>query len=140
LFGAAVAGMDVSDEKLAAVEELGAIAVRSGDFAEVDRRIWAVGGPTVVVDFIGTPDSFAWAQRAIEPGGRIIAMTSFPNVHADVEQWQLVENELAILGSRYATFREVQLAAELVATGRVRPIIGLTTPPSEVIQIHERLR
>jgi alcohol dehydrogenase, propanol-preferring len=140
LFGAAVAGLDVSEEKLAAIRELGAIAVRSDDFARVERRIWPTGGPTVVVDFIGSPDSLAWAQGAIEPGGRIIAMTSFPNVRGDVEQRHLVENELAILGSRYATLHEVQFAADLVATGRVRPIIGLTAPASRAIEIHERLR
>ena len=140
LFGAAVAGLDLSDEKLAAIEEHGAVAVRSGDFSGVDGRIWAVGGPTVVVDFIGTPDSFAWALGAVEPGGRVIAMTSFPSVRGDVEQRHLVENELTILGSRYATFREVQLAVELVASGRVQPVIGLTTPPSGVPEIHRRLR
>src|SRR5439155_4191699 len=85
-------------------------------------------------------DSFAWALGAVEPGGRVIAMTSFPSVRGYVEQRHLVENELTILGSRYATLREVQLAVELVASGRVQPVIGLTTPPSGVPEIHRRLR
>jgi len=130
----------VTDDKLAAIADLGATPVRSHDFDGLDPRIWPDGGPTVIVDFIGRPESLAWAQRAIERGGRIVVMTSFKDVAVPVEPWRLVEWETAMIGSRYATRGEVRLAAELVSDGRVRPIIGLTVPASGALEIHKRLR
>jgi propanol-preferring alcohol dehydrogenase len=140
LHGAAVAGLDVTDEKLAAIEELGARPVRSDEFGSLAPRFWAAGGPTAIVDFLGTPDSLRWAQRAVEPGGRIIVMTSFKDVRLDLEPWRLVEWEAALIGSRYATRAEVRLAAELVADGRVRPMIGQTTHPIGALDLHRQLR
>jgi D-arabinose 1-dehydrogenase-like Zn-dependent alcohol dehydrogenase len=48
--------------------------------------------------------------------------------------------ESQILGSRYATRHEVGLAIDLVASGRVRPIIGVTAEPPEALRIHDLLR
>ncbi len=140
LFGAAVAGLDVTDEKLAAIADLGAEAVRSTDLETLDGRIWSDGGPTVIVDFVGTAQTLAWAQRSIERGGRMTIMTSFPEVDARLDPMRLVEWEATLIGSRYASRREVQIAAELVAAGRIRPIIGAIVQPDGVLDVHRRLR
>jgi len=140
LHGADVAGLDVTDDKLAAIERLGARPIRSDDFESLDPRIWPAGRPTAIVDFIGRPESLRWAQRAIEPGGRIVVVTSFKDPRVELEPWRLVEWEAALIGSRYATRAEVRLAAELVATGRVRPVIGATSTPSDALEIHRQLR
>jgi propanol-preferring alcohol dehydrogenase len=140
LHGADVAGLDITDEKLDAIERLGGRPVRSDDFGQLDPRIWPAGGPTAIVDFIGRPDSIEWAQRAIERGGRIVLMTSFKDVSVELEPWRLVEWEAALIGSRYATRAEVRLAAELVASGRVRPMIGATLPPSGALELHRKIR
>ena len=140
LHGAQVAGLDVTDDKLAAIADLGATPVRSEGFDSLDPRIWPAGGPTAIIDFIGRPESLGWAQRAIERGGRIVVMTSDQRVGVTVEPWRLVEWEAAMIGSRYATRAEVRLAAALVAEGRVVPIIGATGAPSEALDIHRRLR
>lgn len=140
LFGAEVAGLDVSDDKLAAISDLGARPVHSADFETLESRLWPDGGPTVVVDFLGRPESVGWALRAVEPGGRVVVMTSFRGVRAEIEPRHLVESELTVMGSRYATRSEVQLAAELVAAGRVRPIIGAVRPAADVLEIHALLR
>lgn len=140
LHGAAVAGLDVTDDKLAAISDLGAEPVRSTDLETLDARFWPAGGPTVIVDFVGTTQTLAWAQRSIERGGRVIVMTSFPDVDARLDPMRLVEWEATLIGSRYASRREVQIAAELVAAGRVRPIIGAIVPPEGVLDVHRRLR
>jgi D-arabinose 1-dehydrogenase-like Zn-dependent alcohol dehydrogenase len=49
-------------------------------------------------------------------------------------------SEIQVLGSRYATRHEVGLAVDLVAGGRVRPIIGERTGPAGVLRVHELLR
>jgi propanol-preferring alcohol dehydrogenase len=140
LYGAAVAGLDVTDEKLSAISDLGAEAIRSTDLEGLESRLWPDGGPTVIVDFVGTVATNGWAQRSIERGGRVIVMTSFPEVDARLDMDRLVEWEAALIGSRYASRREVQIAAELVASGRIRPIIGAVVPPRGVLEVHRRLR
>jgi propanol-preferring alcohol dehydrogenase len=140
LHGAAVAGLDVTDEKLAAIADLGAEAIDARQLDELDGHFWTDGGPTVIVDFVGTVATSRWAQRSIERGGRVIVMTSFPEVDARLEMNQLVEWEASLIGSRYASRREVQIAADLVATGRVRPIIGTVVAPEGVLDVHEGLR
>jgi len=140
LHGAAVAGLDVTDDKLAAISDLGAEPVRSTDLETLDGRFWPDGGPTVIVDFVGTTQTIAWAQRSIERGGRVTVMTSFPDVDARLDPMRLVEWEASLIGSRYASRREVQIAAELVAAGRIRPMIGAIVPPDGVLDVHRRLR
>jgi D-arabinose 1-dehydrogenase-like Zn-dependent alcohol dehydrogenase len=67
-------------------------------------------------------------------------MTSFPEVDARLDPMRLVEWEATLVGSRYASRREVQIAAELVAAGRIRPIIGAIVRPEGVLDVHRRLR
>lgn len=140
VFGAEVAGLDLSTEKLAAIEELGATPIRVNDFDSLDPVLFRAGRPTVVVDLVGSRRSLAWAARAVGTGGRVVVMTTFRDVLAELDPRYIVMTEATILGSRYATRREVDLAAELVATDRVRPIIGLTTEPRDAPEIHRRLR
>jgi D-arabinose 1-dehydrogenase-like Zn-dependent alcohol dehydrogenase len=51
-----------------------------------------------------------------------------------------VFRELSILGSRYSHRAQLSEAAELVATGAVQPVIGATSGPGEVLEIHDMLR
>ena len=140
VFGAEVAGLDVSIEKLSAIEELGAIPVRVDDFNTLDPVLFRQGRPTIVVDLVGSRLSLAWAAQAVATGGRVVVMTTFRDVAAEFDPRRMVMTEAAILASRYASRHEVELAGQLVATGRVRPIIGLTTDPRGAPEIHRRLR
>jgi propanol-preferring alcohol dehydrogenase len=139
VFGAEVAGMDVTEAKLAAIADLGARAIDGRDLESADPRAWGGLGPTVVVDLVGTADTLAWAGRSVAAGGRVVILTTFPGVVATYEPRALVGAESALVGSRYATWAEVRLAADLVATGRVRPMIGVTTGPEGLLEVHRRL-
>jgi D-arabinose 1-dehydrogenase-like Zn-dependent alcohol dehydrogenase len=140
VYGARVAGLDVEDDKLAAIETLGARPVPSHDFGNLAAELWDGDRPTVVIDFVGSPESLGWALNAVGSGGRVVVLTTFRDVTAVLDPRRLVMAEASILGSRYATRHEVRLAASLVAEGRVRPIIGATTGPAGAPDIHERLR
>jgi D-arabinose 1-dehydrogenase-like Zn-dependent alcohol dehydrogenase len=140
IYGARVAGLDVEDDKLAAIEELGARPVASDDFGNLEPELWVGERPTVVVDFVGSADSLGWALKAVESGGRVVVLTTFRDVTAILDPRLLVMAEASVIGSRYATRHEVRLAASLVAEGRVRPMIGATTGPADVAEVHERLR
>ncbi len=138
--GAAVAGLDVTDEKLAEIERLGCLPVRSNDFASLDHAVFGGDRPTVVVDLLGTVATAAWGLEALQMGGRMVALTTFRDRPVAVESRHLVFRELAFLGSRYSYKAQVEEAAGLVAGGDVEAIIGAVTGPEDVLGIHGQLR
>lgn len=139
--GAAVAGFDVVDEKLAELERLGINAVRSDDIAAIDpTSVFGDGSPTVVVDLLGTEASTRWAIDGLAMGGRLVALTTFRDRPVPVESRELVFRELTVLGSRYANRSDLAEAAELVASGAIEPIIGAIGGPRDVPTMHDQLR
>ncbi len=139
--GATVAGLDVVDAKLAQIERLGAVPIRSPDLRAIDpSTLFDDGAPTVVVDLLGRPGSMEWAIDGLAPGGRVVALTTFRDRPATVESRDLVFREISLVGSRYATRAEVAEAAQLVSSGAVTAIIGETRGPADVLEIHDQLR
>ncbi|MGF1667593.1 MAG: alcohol dehydrogenase catalytic domain-containing protein [Acidimicrobiia bacterium] len=136
--GAEVVGLDVGDAKAAVIERFGARPVESG--TDLDPHLFGGTRPTVVVDFVGTAATAAWAVTALDAGGRMVALTTFPGRPATFQHRDLVFREISLLGSRYATRAEVVEAAGLVADGHVTPVIGAVAPPADVLGIHDELR
>jgi D-arabinose 1-dehydrogenase-like Zn-dependent alcohol dehydrogenase len=140
LRGAEVAGLDIHDGKLETLEELGARPVRSDDFTTLDPAIWPQGPPTVVIDLIGSPASLRWSAEALDMGGRLVVLTTFPDRRADLDPRAMVFRETSVIASRYASRSEVALAGVLVASGRIRPVIGEVVGPDGVPSVHDQLR
>lgn len=141
LYGARVAALDVDDRKLAALEDLGASPVRSDNFdAVVPEQLWSDGPPTVIVDLVGSEASLEWSSGALGKGGRMIVLTTFRNRTFTADPRSLVFREASILGSLSFSRLELAMAAQLVASGRIRPIIGAEAPPADVHRLHDLLR
>ncbi len=102
--------------------------------------MFAGGPPTVVVDLLGSGESERWSLEGLGMGGRMVALTTFRDRPVTFESRELVFGELSILGSRYANRSEVAEAGRLVASGAVRPVIGETRGPDDVLEIHDMLR
>jgi D-arabinose 1-dehydrogenase-like Zn-dependent alcohol dehydrogenase len=134
-----VVGLDVTQDKLAAIEAHGARALDSSDFSSLPNPFTG-GPPTVVIDFVGSADAASWSFRTLGQRGRLVALTTFVGRPVSVEYRDLVFREVALVGSRYATRAEVAAAADLVATGKVDPVIGEVVGPADVLSLHESLR
>ncbi|HZU16439.1 MAG TPA: alcohol dehydrogenase catalytic domain-containing protein [Candidatus Dormibacteraeota bacterium] len=140
LFGAEVVGLETVPAKRRHLEqELQIPTLDSTDFHSVRLPSGWEGGADVVIDFLGRRESLSWGLDALGPYGRLVTLTTFPGVDFPVSPRQLVFSQLAILGSRYATRGEFELAARLVAEGRVRPVIGRREALSGVRGIHDDL-
>jgi D-arabinose 1-dehydrogenase-like Zn-dependent alcohol dehydrogenase len=140
LFGGDVTGFDVGDDKLGLVEELGATPVDSRNFGAIDpSSLWRSGPPTVVIDLVGSRESLEWSSAALASGGRLAVLTTFRDREFPVDPRQLVFKEATVTGCRYASRAEVRTAAELVASGRVRPVVGARVGPEDVLKLHDRL-
>lgn len=139
LTGASVVGLDLDDRKLDRLDDLGVRGVRSDDLdALVPGTLWGDGGPTVVVDLVGADATLSWCVDALETGGRLVVVTTYP-VTLPLEPRRLVARQLSIMGSRYASRQELREAAEHVSSGRVVPVIGTTVPARDVLEIHDLL-
>jgi D-arabinose 1-dehydrogenase-like Zn-dependent alcohol dehydrogenase len=51
----------------------------------------------------------------------------------------LVLREITVLGSRYASKAELRESAELVATGRIHPVVSQIVLPANVEEVHRAL-
>lgn len=141
LFGAQVAGLEASAAKCAYLEsELGIDAVDSADFARVRLPGTWRPGPDVVVDFLGSGDSFRWSLDVLAPGGRLAVVTTFPGVTADLTARELVLAQKSVIGSRYCGKAELAEAADVVAAGEIRPVIGRKADMDSVDEVHRLLR
>ena len=141
--GATVAGLERTDDKLALVEEHGAIPVDSRGLgvgaSGPDLKVLG-GAADAVIDLVGTPESLGWGLEHLRSGGRLCVLTTFPGVRLGVDPRRLVFQESAIIGSRYASRAELLQAAAMVAAGTVRPVVGAVAAPDEVLELHGALR
>ena len=138
--GAHVVATSSSDEKLARASELGADATvnhSTGDVVAAVKEITG-GGAHVVVDDVGEA---TWKRTldAARPEGRIVVCgaTTGPNPPAALHRvwWK----QLSILGSTMGTPEDFQGVCELIAAGRLRPLVDQVFPLAEARAAHERL-
>jgi D-arabinose 1-dehydrogenase-like Zn-dependent alcohol dehydrogenase len=141
LFGAEVAGLDAVEPKLRYLsDKLGVGAVDSSDFESARLPATWDGGADVVVDFLGSPASLAWSARSLRENGRLVVVTTFRDVDFRASPRELVLSQTCVVGSRYASRWELELAARLVASGRVQPVVTRRVGLEEVGAVHDELR
>ncbi len=141
LFGARVAGLDAQEAKFDTIRRMGGVPVLSRSFDDVDlRAAFDDAPPTVVIDLLGSRASLTWALHVLPLGGRLVVLTTFRDVDLPVSPRDLVLRELTVYGSRYASKAELRESAELVAAGRIHPVVSQVVPPSQVEDVHRALR
>jgi propanol-preferring alcohol dehydrogenase len=140
-YGADVVGFDVDARKLAYLRnELEVEAIDSSDFGMTRLPSRWSGKADVVIDLLGREPSLAWASSVLAPGGKLVVLTTFPEVGFNVSPRDVVLAETSIVGSRYASREEVLAAAQLVVDGRVKPVVSRVTGPDGVDDVHAELR
>jgi D-arabinose 1-dehydrogenase-like Zn-dependent alcohol dehydrogenase len=141
LYGGDVAGLDTVDGKLRYIADaLGAHPVDSSDFDDAALPDGWHGEADVVIDLVGTRASLAWSVQHLAVQGRLVVVTTFPGVDVVVSPRDLTLKQAAVLGSRYASRAELSFAAELVAAGRITPVVSRRVALEEVEEAHDALR
>jgi NADPH:quinone reductase-like Zn-dependent oxidoreductase len=138
--GANVVATSSSDEKLARAAELGADVTVNHETGDVVAAVKeATGkGAHVVVEHVGQA-TWERSLAAAAPAGRITVCgaTTGPNPPAGLHRiwWK----QLTIYGSTMGTKQDFEGVYELVASGRVKPIVDRVFPLSEARAAHEHL-
>ena len=141
LRGAEVLALESSAPKREALtRKLDFECLDSADFGAVTLAARWPRGADVVVDLLGSEESLAWSLGAVREAARVVLLTTFPGVAGAVSPRDLVLRQISLLGSRYASRHEVARGAELVASGRIRPIVAEPVEADSVEAVHQELR
>jgi NADPH:quinone reductase-like Zn-dependent oxidoreductase len=138
--GANVVVTSSSDAKLERAEALGADAAVNHSTGDVVAFVKGVtgGGAHVVVDDVGDA---TWRRSldAARPEGRFVVCgaTTGPNPPAALHRvwWK----QLSILGSTMGTPDDFRGVYDLIAAGKVRPVVDSVFPLAEARAAHDRL-
>jgi propanol-preferring alcohol dehydrogenase len=140
LFGATVVGVDLSEEKLAVAAEFGADAALSAwSTSEAITRVTG-GDVDVIVDTVGSQQTLSWSLSVLGKGGRLVVLTTAGGRDVSETTARAVLDEVSIIGSRYASYADLDLAVRLVGHGRIRPVIGGRASLADVEVLHDLLR
>ena len=138
--GAKVVVTSSDDGKLERARELGAdktVNHESGDVVSVVKEA-TEGGAHVVVEHVGEA-TWKTSLQVARTGGRIAVCgaTSGPNPPANLHR--IFWKQLSILGSTMGTADDFAGVYELVASGRVKPLVDRVFPLEEAAEAHRHL-
>jgi len=130
------------EERLARLAEYGAAQTLRWPRV-ADRTPAEVGlgrGVDVAIDLVGRPEVLAWCFGALDRGGVLVTLTTHSRLETlPFPTHLMVNREISILGSRYVARWELLRAIELVALGRIRPVVSETCDLAGAAALFERL-
>ena len=137
---ARVIAVDIAADKFDACRRAGAdICLNPGDGDAVEAlKDLSGGGIDVAIDFVSSVETLETAVQALGRGGRMVTLGGSgqpfsANAHA------MLEKELVLMGSRYATRQEVIESLELCGRGDVWPLVTETADMAGAEALHERV-
>lgn len=140
LLGATVTAAAGSPEKCERLLELGADAAYDYSSEPVDAytkrttgSLFRGGGFDVVVNFTGG-DTWAPSLRSVKRGGRLLTCGATAGFDPKTDLRFIFMSEMDILGSTGFTKDEIAKCLDLVAEGRLKPVIDRTLPLSEAAE------
>ena len=143
LAGGWVVAIDNSEARLALAQSLGADAVvdaRRGPFHDAVRRLTGGEGVDVVLEFVSNEQTLPSSYQSLRRAGRLVFVGYTPQLPLPVMPHELVRNELEIVGSRANTKQELQETMDLVAAGRIKPVVDRVIPLDVIEEAFEALR
>ena len=141
--GARTIAVDVNAERLELARELGAdevVHTGGGAFDEIIRDLTGGGGVDVLLEFVSNEQTLPSSLASVKKGGRLVFVGYVPEIPMSLLPHYTVRNELEIMGSRANSKQELQDTMNLVAAGKVRPIVDRVFPLADVERAFDALR
>ena len=140
-FGARVITTASSDEKLEKARQLGAdegINYKSQNILEEVRRVTANRGVDVIFEHVGAATWDA-SMASLAPAGRLVTCGATTGYDARIDLRFLFSRQLSVIGSYMGTKSELRTVLELVASGRLAPVVDRSYPLAEAAAAHAYL-
>lgn len=141
MLGAEVLAAAGSDDKIKALSALGADHVINYNREDFSKRAWDISGKRgveVVVNFTGGA-TFAPSVRALGRRGRMLVCGATAGYDPKIDLRYVWRRELQVLGSTGYTQDDIKKAVELVAAGKIKPVIGHQFPLEETASAQKLL-
>lgn len=140
---ARVIAVDIAANKLGKCRDVGAdevVDASQGNVAGALLDLTGGEGVDVVIDFVSSAATLEAGVQALGRGGRLVTLGGTGQPFQSPTR-DMVQKELELLGSRYATKQEVKESLDLVARGDARPVVTETYSfrVDEVEKVHDRL-
>jgi alcohol dehydrogenase, propanol-preferring len=147
-FGAFVIAVERDPAKLSRLRafDLDALVDSSAEYWPTELGEIASGQLDTCIDFVGTPGTTSGGISALGHGGTFVIVGTLPGLRSDksavvsAAPMYLINKEITIMGTRYATRAEIALSLQLVHDGRVKPIIGASFPLEQAEAALEAIR
>ncbi len=147
-FGAFVIAVERDAAKLVRLREmqLDALVDASVENWQADLVAAAEGQLDTCIDFVGTPLTTSTGLAALGRGGTFVIVGTLPGLRSDknavisAAPMYLINKELTIMGTRYATRAEIAHSLQLVRDGKVKPMIGASFPLAQAEDALEAIR
>ena len=133
--GARTIAVDVDDHKLQTAQAAGAsdlIHATKDDLRERLRELTAGNGPDVIIEAVGSPDTFRMAVEEVAFTGRVVYI-GYAKQPVAYETKLFVQKELDILGSRNALPEDFRSVIAMLEAGRF-PVAAMI---SAVVEFEE---
>ena len=137
---ARVVAVDVASDKFDACRAAGAdecIDPRAADAVEALKDL-SGGGVDAVIDFVSSAETLETGVEALGRGGRLVTLGGSGEPFRAPSR-AMLEKELVLMGSRYATRQEVIESLELCGRGEVWPLVTETADFAGAEALHERV-
>jgi len=128
--GARVLAVSSSPEKEPALLGLGASEVLLGselDFAELVMALTEDEGAEVVIDTVGSA-LYPSTLRSLAQYGRLVLLGEIVGQNISLNPAEVIFRDATVLGASGVSRATVQQAAEMVLTGKIRPVVDLELP------------
>jgi propanol-preferring alcohol dehydrogenase len=136
--GARVIAVDTKASKFDACREAGAdevVDASAVDVVEALMELTGGAGVDVAVDYVSATSTLEASTRALAKAGRLVTLGGAGDEFR-VSAKELLNKELAILGSRYVTPTEIRETYDLMARGEVWPVVTEIRPMEEAEALH----
>jgi D-arabinose 1-dehydrogenase-like Zn-dependent alcohol dehydrogenase len=133
-----VIAVDIASAKFDACRKAGADEVvnpKDGDVVEALHELTHGKGVDVVIDYVSTAATQEAGMKALAQRGRLVVLGGAAQPFTAPAR-DMLTKEQAILGSRYVTRSEILDACDLVASGKVWPLVTVIKPLQEAEAVH----
>ncbi|HZR79823.1 MAG TPA: alcohol dehydrogenase catalytic domain-containing protein [Candidatus Binatia bacterium] len=117
-YGGLAFGLDHRPSRVACAHDLGLGAFASDDQADERIRDLTNGGPDVVIEASGRPESIERAATLARVGGRVVLVSSY-HAPAEIKPGRWLTRGISLLPSIAYTPQEFETALDLLATRRI---------------------
>ncbi len=142
LAGARVIAVTTSKQKVAQIEALGAdqvLRVEVGEnYSDEIRRLTGGRGADVVIEAVGSA-TFPFSFRSLAKRGRLVFVGEVSGQPASFNPALMIYKEVVLTGAQSATPEELTQVLNLVAAGKIKPVINKVLPLEEAAQAHQML-